>query len=90
MEPADSRDYLCFSLHLSEVSLEWPSPVSKPPEDTSRECSAVYPRAYTVAKRGGISKSLERGIETLLQGSGCREEGAEENAHSQGPGMLSL
>lgn len=79
MEPADSRDYLCFSLHLSEVSLEWPSPVSKSPEDTSRECSASVSQSLHSSQEGRDLQELGERHRDLaarqwLQRGGCRGE----------------
>lgn len=93
MEPADSRDYLCSSLHLSEVSLEWPSLVSRSPRVTSRGRSASVPQSLHSSQEGVLSKSLERCTETLLQRQwlqrgGCRGERLEAgpwDVQPQGP-----
>ena len=52
---ADCGDCLCSSMQLSKVSLEGPSPVSKSPPATSRECSGSISLELTPLQSGECS-----------------------------------
>lgn len=70
-EPAESRGYLCSSLHLSEVSqVQYLSHHGTLPGSVLE----AFPRADTVAKRGVLSKSLGR----------CKDPAAEAVAAGRG------
>lgn len=70
---ADCGDYLCSSIQLSKVSLERPSPVSKSPPATSRECSGSIPPELTPLQSGECYPRVWGDVpETLQHRQGLR------------------